>query len=224
MNLTRAIKNIFFILIAVFAGLTLVVVTSGVTSGFGELAPFNSAIERAVILMRTPILTSMMLLVTNIGSPFVLTSLSLILGIILLLKRDTYDTLLYIFSMAISIFAFIVMKNALGVPRPLQSLVGELSGWSFPSGHATVATAFFFVTGYTFFNWPRNWTMKISVATFCIIGAGLVAFSRVYLGAHFAIDVLAGIALGLLTVSSTILIFNIFLSERDWWRRKIKSF
>jgi len=222
MNLTRVIKNIFFLLVVIFSGLTLIVVTAGVTSGAGELTPFNEAIENAMIYIRTPALTSFMLLVTNIGSPFVLSMISVVLAIILVLHRDTYDTMLYIVSIALSIITFVVMKNSLGVPRPLESLVAELSGWSFPSGHATVATTFFFTLGYSFFSWSRRWFVKIALVIFCIIGASLVSFSRVYLGAHFAIDVLAGIALGLLAVSSTILIFNIFLSEREWWRRRIK--
>lgn len=223
MNLTRVIKNIFFLLIAVFSGLTLVIITAAISSGSGELAPFNTAVETAMSHFRTPLLTSVMLLITNVGSPFVLSMLSVVLGIILVLNRDTYDTLLYIVAILISIVSFVMMKNSLGIARPLDSLIAELSGWSFPSGHATVATAFFFITGYSFFSWPKSWSLKISLVTLCIIAASLVAFSRVYLGAHFAIDVLAGIALGLLTVSLTILTFNIFLSEREWWRRRVRS-
>ena len=223
MNITRVIKNILFLLVAVFSGLALIVVTAGVTSGSGELTPFNNAVETALVHFRTPFLTTIMLLITNLGSPFILSMIAVVLAIILVLHRDTYDTLLFMVSIALSIVSYIVMKNALGVPRPVGSLVAELSGWSFPSGHATVATAFFFVTGYSFFNWPKKWSIKITFVTLCLIGAGLVSFSRIYLGAHFAIDVLGGISLGLLTVSLSILSFNIFLSEKQWWRRRVRS-
>jgi membrane-associated phospholipid phosphatase len=223
MNLTRVIKNIFFLLICVFAGLTLVVTTAGVQSKAGEFTPFNDAADAAISHIRTPSLTEVMLSVTNIGSPFVLTMVALVLAIVLVLRRDTYDTLLYMVSITISIVSFIIMKNALGTARPVSEILETLSGWSFPSGHATVATAFFFVTGYSFFSWPKNWGTKITLVTFCIIGASLIAFSRVYLQAHFAVDVLAGIALGLIAVSFTILVFNVFLSEREWWRRRVRS-
>ena len=223
MNLARVIKNILFLLVAVFSGLLLTVITIGVTSGSGELTPVNTAVESAIAPFRTSLSTDIMLLITNICSPFVLSMLAVLFGIVLILKRDTYDTLLYIVSISLSIVGFVLMKNALHLPRPEGGLVAELSGWSFPSGHATVATAFFFTTGYTFWSWPKAWAAKISLVTFCIIATVLTAFSRVYLKAHFALDVLAGIALGLLTVSLTILIFNIFLSEREWWRRHVRS-
>jgi membrane-associated phospholipid phosphatase len=54
----------------------------------------------------------------------------------------------------------------------------------------------------------------------CIVSAALISLSRIYLGAHFALDVLGGVTLGLLSVSFTIFVFNIFLEERHLPRRK----
>lgn len=224
MNLTRVIKNLFFLLVCIFSGLTLIVITAGVASGAGELTAFDTGVERAISIFRTPILTDSMLFITNAGSPFFLALLSVALGVFLVVRRDTYDTLLYLVAMAVSVIAVIVMKNSLGIPRPTQSLVAELSGWSFPSGHATVATAFFLITGYSFVNLIRNWALKLSFVILCILAVALISFSRVYLVAHFALDVLAGIALGLFVVSVTILIFDIFLSDKEWWRRRVRNF
>jgi undecaprenyl-diphosphatase len=223
MNLSRVIKNILFLLVAIFSGLTLVVITAGVSSTAAGLTPFDTGIETVLSHLRTPLLTNLMVLITNIGSPFVLSMVSVVLAIILVLRRDTYDTLLYMVSILLSIVAFVMVKNALHIPRPSQSLITELSGWSFPSGHATVATAFFFVTGYSFWNWFKDWRGRTALLVFCIATPALIAFSRIYLVAHFALDVLAGVSLGLLSVSLTVLVFNIFLSEREWWRRRVRS-
>jgi undecaprenyl-diphosphatase len=208
------VRNLLFILVAVFSGGTLFVIANGVTTGT-ELTPFNVAIANIILHMRTPLLTSIMLFFTNIGSPLVLGVLSLFIAILLFLKRDTFDSLLYLVATMSSMISFALMKNAYHITRPFGGLV-QFDTWSFPSGHATVATAFFFATGYTFLGKIRSVWGKILLILGCVFGAAAVSFSRVYLGVHFALDTLAGTALGILCVSATVLIFNIFLEEEKW--------
>src|SRR5579872_5963657 len=107
MNLTRVVKNIFFLLVTVFSALTLSVITISIKNGTGEFAPFDNAISDALSHIRTGPLTHIMLLVTNIGSPFVLSLIAIILAILLVLHRDTFDTLLYIVAIALSIISFV---------------------------------------------------------------------------------------------------------------------
>ncbi len=214
MNFSNSVKNVVFILVYVIAGLALLLIIDGLISG-NELAPFNVAVGDLMRPIRTPLLTTFFLFVTNIGSPFVLSTAAIILSIILVLRRDTYDALLYIISIALALFSFVVLKNSFTLPRPEGGLVG-LSGWSFPSGHATVATAFFFATAYSFFDWSKNPLNRLLLVVFSVVAAGLICVSRLYLGAHWALDVLAGICLGLMCVSFTALVFNIFLTEKSF--------
>lgn len=222
--INRAAKNIVLILVALFSGLTFIVIASGVTSPQNEFAPFDNAVERTVVPLRNPLMTNLMIAVTDAGSPVSLSILGFFLAIFLFWHRDLYDTLLYVFGLAIAVISFVVLKNAFGIPRPTNGLIAEISGWSFPSGHATVSTAFFFITGYSFWGTLKNMGARVTLATVCIASSAIISFSRVYLGVHFAIDVLAGTALGLLAVSGTILVFNLFLSEREWWRRRVRNF
>jgi len=88
------------------------------------------------------------------------------------------------------------LKNILRLPRPFAN--GHITcvrpetatGYSFPSGHtqcfATWGTAFAIELN-------RCW-FKICIAILIV----LTAFSRMYLGAHYPIDVIAGAALGVL--------------------------
>jgi undecaprenyl-diphosphatase len=222
MNFARVIKNFLFLLVAIFSGAAFTLIAIGVSEGT-ELTPFNVAIEDAIAHVRTPILTNLALLISNIGSPLIFSVLAIFLAILLLLHRDTYDALLYLVSIALAVVSFVVMKNMLHISRPTGSLIADLNGWSFPSGHATVATAFFFATGYSFFDWPKRIISRIVLVVLCAVGAVAVSVSRVYLGAHFALDVLAGTALGLLCVSFTAIVFNIFLAEQTWVRRRYKK-
>lgn len=207
-------KNLIFLLIYIFAGGALVLIVVGLTSG-SELTPFNTGVELAVSHFRTPVLTNILLFTTNIGSPALLMTLSIFLAIYLLLKKDTYDAILYLVSVFLAAASLTLMKNFFHIARPENGLV-HLTTWSFPSGHATVATAFFFATGYTFISKIKSAQGKTALVVLCIVAAGLICFSRVYLGAHFALDVLAGIALGLVCVSMVVLISNIFVEESKW--------
>ena len=211
-------KNLLFLLVYIFSGLALVIIIDGLLTG-SELAPFNLALEEALVHLRTPLLTDIMIIITNLGSPFTLSVITLFIAIVIVIHKDTYDAMLYLVSMTISLLAFTILKNAIHLPRPSGSII-TLSSWSFPSGHATIATAFFFATAYSFFDRFKSLMWKIWLVTFCTLGAGIICFSRLYLGAHYALDVLAGIALGLLSVSFTVLIFNIFLEEQRPIRRK----
>ena len=85
------------------------------------------------------------------------------------------------------------LKDLVGRVRPsladptLTALIAVPSDPSFPSGHATSAFA---AAGVVAALHPRLRTPALVLAT-------LIALSRVYLGVHFASDILAGAALGL---------------------------
>ena len=79
-------------------------------------------------------------------------------------------------------------------PRPmLEPLVSE-GGYSFPSGHAMISTAFW---GWLAMELRRKWVTALAV----VLVAG-VMFSRVYLGVHWPRDVLAGAGCGLALIGS----------------------
>ncbi|CAN5228918.1 hypothetical protein BH24ACT1_BH24ACT1_12300 [soil metagenome] len=96
-----------------------------------------------------------------------------------------------------------VMKDALERGRPPSffedvKLRGSLGaggdeGLGFPSGHATVAFALAIVV---FPYIPLPWRVVT------VVLATIVAFSRLYFGAHFPLDVLGGAALGIAIAAS----------------------
>lgn len=80
-------------------------------------------------------------------------------------------------------------------PHFEQPLV-ELATYSFPSGHTSGATVFYGILA-------AYWVMQVAGAgkrMLILLAAALmialVAYSRVYLGAHYLSDVLAGVAVG----------------------------
>lgn len=82
------------------------------------------------------------------------------------------------------------VKHIFKTPRPSVELHKiEQGGFSFPSGHAQGNTSFW---GYLAVQVGKRWAYVTAAVIFC-----LVAFSRVYLGVHFPIDIIFGILIGL---------------------------
>ena len=78
------------------------------------------------------------------------------------------------------------MKRLIGRKRPLDETLGNPA---MPSGHASITFSVATILGYRY---PR-WRIPL------YIGAGLVSFSRVYLGRHYTSDVVVGAAIGTAT-------------------------
>ena len=77
--------------------------------------------------------------------------------------------------------------------RPtLEHPLVELPSYSFPSGHALGGTVFYGFAAVLLWSYvaPKVW--RVVIATVVIVLVLMVGFSRVYLGAHYPTDVLAG--------------------------------
>lgn len=89
----------------------------------------------------------------------------------------------------------VALKNIVARTRPyevvegLALLVGRQSDFSFPSGHSCASFAAAMV-------YYRMLPRRYGIAT--LVLAGLIAFSRLYVGVHYPSDVIAGILVGML--------------------------
>ncbi len=76
--------------------------------------------------------------------------------------------------------------------RPLNINLIVETGYSFPSGHAMTSLGIYGFIIYLLIVSNRNKTTKIVGASFLILLIILIGISRIYLGVHYATDVLAG--------------------------------
>lgn len=195
------IFQIALVLVAIaFAGLTFLV----------KIMPsfmIDLQITRAVQLVNLPYFTFLMSLISWPGfSPqsIVITVLIILLIYGFGLHWESVSALIAaIFSTAINV----LVKDLVQRPRPTSSAVNvfaTLKSYSFPSGHVM------FYLGFLGFIWFLAFTLlKPSIKrTFLLVILGLlialVGVSRIYLGEHWASDVLGSYLLGTLTLVAII--------------------
>lgn len=94
-----------------------------------------------------------------------------------------------------------IIKGIFKIPRPANMLIME-TGYAFPSGHATLAFAFFTAVAYCLYSYK-----KIKTGWLLLIFAILVSISRVVLHVHSVRDVIAGGVLGILC---TVVVIQVF--------------
>ena len=88
-------------------------------------------------------------------------------------------------------------------PAPVDSFIPG-QAFSFPSGHAMVAAAFYLYIGYLAWRLlPGRW--RYICATLLVLVAFTIGLSRLYLGVHYLTDVVAGYIAGIAWTDSVII-------------------
>ncbi|WP_129703611.1 phosphatase PAP2 family protein [Priestia megaterium] len=170
--------------------------------GFGFLAisvsqdrivHFDSTVISFVQGFESPILTSIMKFFTFIGSLPAITILSvLIMFFLYTVLKHRSELILFVAAILGSSILFRILKQIFQRERPNLHRLIEISSYSFPSGHATTAFAFYGVLAFLLWrHLPTQWgrTILILLSVIMILAIGT---SRIYLGVHYPSDVLAG--------------------------------
>ncbi|GAA3726106.1 phosphatase PAP2 family protein [Salinicoccus jeotgali] len=182
---------------------------------FGTIALFHESrvgrwvdkeVYELIYASESFITTALMLGFTQVGEVLSMIILSVMMITILMLYRLKYATLFLIISMLSSSILVPVLKNSFDRERPSMLRLIEITGFSFPSGHAMGSTIFFGSLMVLVKNSSLNHkTLLYSLAAFFII---MISSSRVYLGVHYPTDVIAGIVGGIAVVTGTSFIMH----------------
>jgi membrane-associated phospholipid phosphatase len=198
-------------LLAVLAAIVL-----GLADGASEnngLASIDPAVWQWMVEQRTPALTTLAIVVTEIGSTL---SMSVIAGatvVYLLIKHRRGDAALVAVVAAGAGLLVRVGKATVGRERPPENfrLVTETNE-SFPSGHALASAAILGVILAVLVPSIRGRGARIAV----LVGVGLfvmaIGLSRLYLGVHWTTDVIGGWVTGLAWLA-------LCLTVRQVWRQ-----
>ncbi len=176
---------------------------------------FDQAFSMSVYALRTPQLTSLMLLFTSFGNQ-VLLALAGTIAIIFSIRKHKKEAVLFCVAIAMGAVLNSAFKMMVQRPRPnISPLVIERS-YSFPSGHAMNSFIFYALVAYFSYHFFRNKKVSIVVTILCGALILLIGFSRIYLGVHYLTDIIAGYIAGfwwfitILLVEHTLIFYRLF--------------
>jgi undecaprenyl-diphosphatase len=178
----------------------------------GETQHFDESIRFAVHGLASPPVTALIIVATQLGSPAILLPGTLVACFVFLrLKRVRGAVLLVVTMMGATLLQWL-LKLLFQRTRPVPFFgLPTPTSYSFPSGHALASFCFYgalaaLVAARLSARWLR-WTLRAAAAV--VIAA--VGFTRIYLGVHYASDVVAGYAAAfvwVLTVASADRVFR----------------
>jgi undecaprenyl-diphosphatase len=208
-NAVVSLRSGRFVLLVVIFIIISALVASGVTIGFDQSS--TDAIVRA---NGNPAIDTAMIVVTTSADLFpIYFSPIIIFSFILIIKKKTRRIgAILLLIIAISALVTTQMKGIVDRDRPQyefkpntgfdykpeQDVISRFAS-SFPSGHAARSAAFALVVSYMI----RNRSIAgVPAGMLMWAFPASVAFSRIYIGAHYPTDVIGGIVLGMIIANA----------------------
>jgi len=163
----------------------------------GDVGAMDSAILLAVAKARTPWLTIAAIDVTALGSITLVVLFSAFTLVVLLVLRDRLHALQLLAASAGAGILTLVTKDIIERTRPevAQQLIA-VSGFSYPSGHSVSTCALYLTIAIIAGRYVENPGARAAIFLAVSVVLIMVGASRVYLGVHYATDVVSGISLG----------------------------
>lgn len=160
-----------------------------------EQLTLDILVYRLVILnLRSEPLTVIMKVITNLSSAYVLIAITL--GTLIFIKNKKVGGCIAS-NLIVTTLLNQLLKYIIQRPRPDGYRLIAESGYSFPSGHSMVSMAFYGLIIYLIWKMVKN--KKIKYISCGILGLliPMIGFSRIYLGVHYASDVIGGFAISI---------------------------
>jgi membrane-associated phospholipid phosphatase len=164
-------------------------------------------------------LTPVVVVVTNIVSPFGTTVTAIVLATVLAWKTRSWVPAIVVFA-APSLAGLAVRFVKLVAPRtrpPTLDMVVLTVEPSFPSGHVAGAGALYgavLVVVFAGFLGPVTARVRVLVAVGAALLLLVVALTRLYLAVHWFSDVAAGVLLAAVTTFATLAAYRQFVRKR----------
>ncbi|MEN3267461.1 phosphatase PAP2 family protein [Pseudonocardia sp.] len=179
------------VLLALAAAVGLYTAFTGVGPALVDAALLSESLE-----VRSSALTTLAVLVTDIGSTVSMAVLATAVGVWCWYVGRRADALLAIGAMAGAAGVFRVLKALFDRPRPpAEDQLVSAANESLPSGHATMSIVV--IGTLVVLAWSgRSAAARAALVAVATLWVGAIGATRIYLGVHWFSDVLAGWLVG----------------------------
>lgn len=209
-NLHKHWKNILLLLFLLITGYYGISGFLEITSDMRErdFEAFDEKMASIALAFRNDVLTSFFRTVARFGDWYVYVALFAVFTLVFYKNRQRLGVPALGFAViSIAAGAMFLMKEVFDRDRPTLHTLVDATNPGYPSGHAMLSVIFY---GFLLFlGWKlvrRMWT-KILLTVAVVLLVTLICFSRVYLGAHFASDVIAGLVAGIGWLAMAMLVY-----------------
>lgn len=168
--------------------------------------------------MRSDTMTIFLISITYLGNWHAFVSLFIIFTVVFYRHRKELKTPLITAGIIAGAGGVMyILKEVFARERPTLNTLVEASLPSFPSGHSMLSVVFYGFLIFYLWRVMRSKFLRVLLSILLVSLILLISWSRIYLGAHFASDVIAGIAAGVGWLSTSLLIYVLvkFLKTKE---------
>ncbi|MGN1268676.1 MAG: phosphatase PAP2 family protein [Candidatus Aphodocola sp.] len=199
-------KRLFAIILLFF--IAIAIISAKIMNG-QELSMDKFAYNILVMKLRNPPLTIFMKTITKLSNTSFIIILTIILTLLFLWKwKNIQIAQLIPCNLIASALLNQILKLIFQRERPNGYRLIEMSGYSFPSGHAMVSMAFYGLLIYIIYRLVKNKNLRNILIAVNVLIIILIGISRVYLGVHYLSDVLTGYSISIIYLLIVIKLLN----------------
>jgi len=163
-----------------------------------------------------PANTSIMIFFSNLGEAVSIIAIAIAVMLILFIIKNKREPICIAVNLALIAGINYILKEIIRRPRPdILRLIPE-TGYSFPSAHAMVSIGFYGFFIYLICKKVKNKAIKYIASVLLSLLILFIGISRIYLGVHYATDIIGGWVIGAICL----IIFIKYIYNNKKWRRK----
>jgi undecaprenyl-diphosphatase len=180
-----------------------------------RIITFDSSVIASIQGRESPMLTSLMKFFTFIGSaPFVIILSLLLLVFLYKVLHHRFELILFIAAVAGSAVINQVLKSIFHRVRPNLHRLIDVSGYSFPSGHAMNAFTVYVIISFLLWRHIPSKLGRSILIFLSILMILAIGISRIYLGVHYPSDIIGGYFASGFWLAIAIWIFQFYKEKR----------